>query len=398
MPNLAILFLANEDGETMSGGMRLAMESVAAWSLSLPGHVRVIAGQDAINLFRHFGYEAIACHALSVERKRSRFWFVATVARMANATRLLVEMTDTDVIFVESSFFSNLLPALGAKVLHRRIRLAAPVYHLIDPPWRRRGAIVRNAIAWVEQRCMVALLALFADVVVVDNQQLVIDLHRCGIDSSRCYVTSMGVADAAFRSIRENGCFQHDAVFVGRLCEPKGIPTLLEAWRSVVGSRATARLALVGTERPDLQLAQRIERLGLTENVKHYAGLDDDEVRAAISASRIFVTASVEEGYGISILEAFAQNKPAVTFDLPAFAEAFPFGREIARDVTAQALGDAILRLLEDEERYRRLQTEIVESKRIRSWKEVAADLYARLTTDFGELERHARHQHGSGQ
>jgi glycosyltransferase involved in cell wall biosynthesis len=270
----------------------------------------------------------------------------------------------------------DVLPAVFYKIRYPRVRIVAPVFHLIPPPSARPGAKVRNVAAWLEQRCMVKLLAMVADIVIVDNSKLVGELAQFGITRKRCYVTRMGVA-RTIDAGQNPGAARYDALFVGRLAEIKGISILLRAWREVVASLPEAKLALAGVEQPGLGLSKKLQELNVSQNVVHLDGLSDEQIVEVYRSSKLFVTASKEEGYGISVLEAFAQGKPAVTFDLPAFAEAFPRGREIVRGEDAHDFAQAVIRVLNEPERYARLCAQVAAAQ-IPTWQDVAQSVASR--------------------
>lgn len=370
------LFFSPEDDVTMSGGTRYALEIWEVWSARPEVELRILASAEAAALASRYGYPRTAAR-IRVVRTPPRAWLARLLPRLLNAAGAILHARPSGIVHAESSFVFDLVPAVLAKLRSRRLRLVAPVFHLVPPPWVRGGAVARNALAWLEQRAMLRLLACCADVIVVDNRALVDALAACGIPRERCWVTRMGVRrPAAARSAAP--CY--DAVFVGRLSAAKGVPVLLEAWRSVVDRIPSARLALVGIEQPGLALRERIAALGLDGRVTHLANLSDAEVGGVYASAKLFATASLEEGYGLALLEAFAHELPAVTFDLPAFAEAFPQGREIAAEPTPRALADALVRVLRDPARYAALRDEAARSDAVRSWDEVAADLLSRCT------------------
>jgi glycosyltransferase involved in cell wall biosynthesis len=329
-------------------------------------------------LARNFGYEAVTARMRMPYSHEPPFWFIRTMYAILGATRRLLQAPNIDVVHAESSFFQNVLPACIAKCLRRRIRFVAPVFHLLPPPHRRQGYFARNALAWLEQRLMVGLLALFADLVVIDNPTLVDSLVRWGVDRRRLFLTQMGVR-SEFSTLPPMPARQFDAIFCGRLSAAKGVEMLLDAWRIVVDSIPSARLALVGAEQPQFDVRGAIAARRLEQHVVHLENLHDNDMQHAYLSSKIFVTASTEEGYGLSLLEAFACGLPAVTFDLPAFAYAFPYGRVVAKEPTARALADAIIALLADASLYESKLNEVRSLHVVRTWPQVAGDLLERI-------------------
>jgi glycosyltransferase involved in cell wall biosynthesis len=370
---VAALLFGPEDDVTMSGGTRFFLEVWKSWR-KLPFQFELLSSGAAHRLLRYFRYEDLADRARVVNVRQVGFFPIDIFLRAIVATIAIFRLGKVDVIFASSSFCVDLLPAAIYKMCYSATKVIAPVFHLVPSPAERPGSPVRNVFAWLEQRSMITILSKITDIIVVDNAKLVEELVSIGVSKERCYVTSMGVTVYACTDVEGNG---YDAIFIGRLAEIKGIPILLEAWKKIVVSFPQAILALGGIEQPGLDLSRRISDLALEKNVVHLAGLSDEQVSQAYKRSKLFVTASKEEGYGISILEAFAYGKPAVTFDLPAFREAFPIGREIANGFHADNLADAILRTLSDSEHYDRLCKEVASFK-IQSWDNIADGLASR--------------------
>ncbi len=98
-------------------------------------------------------------------------------------------------------------------------------------------------------------------------------------------------------------------MFTGRLHPQKGIPLLLEAWKSVA-ARSTANLILVGPGHDRQALEALAQDLGLAHRVQFVGSVEnpDDYLRAA----DVFVLPSVAEGMSNSLLEAMASGLPAV--------------------------------------------------------------------------------------
>ena len=99
-------------------------------------------------------------------------------------------------------------------------------------------------------------------------------------------------------------------VCVARLEREKDILTLLRAMPGVLGGVPEARALVVGTgaERASLEAAAR--ELGIADAVQ-FAGFRED-ARAAIAAGDVFVLPSLEEPFGLVLLEAMALKRPIV--------------------------------------------------------------------------------------
>lgn len=132
-----------------------------------------------------------------------------------------------------------------------------------------------------------------------------------GIDTKR-YAEAAAERGTALRS--QWGMSESDVVVgtVGRLVAEKGIPELLEAFRSIEG----ARLVIVGGPDPDKPDA--LDPVAVAEAVRAgvvFAGFCDD-MPAVYRALDVFVLASHREGFPRSGMEAAAAGLPIVTTDV----------------------------------------------------------------------------------
>lgn len=111
---------------------------------------------------------------------------------------------------------------------------------------------------------------------------------------------------------------EYEACFVGRLDVRKGIMELVDVWKRVVDIFPNARLAIVGHahERTLINLTWIIRSYGLDKNVVYLGHLSDKEMYDTIMKSRLFITMSVFEGWGMAVAEALACGVPVVCYDI----------------------------------------------------------------------------------
>lgn len=126
--------------------------------------------------------------------------------------------------------------------------------------------------------------------------------------------TPSGVDQEIFRraaSVRKN-----QIVTVGRLAWQKGYPILLEAFREVHARFPSYSLLIIG-EGPDRpKLETQIRELGLEEHVSLLGNCSQPEIAGTLSECRLFVLASVTEGFPKVLLEALSCGLPLVVTDV----------------------------------------------------------------------------------
>lgn len=127
-------------------------------------------------------------------------------------------------------------------------------------------------------------------------------------------------------------------VFVGSLDPRKNLPTLLDAH---------ARLRATSAHAPDLVLAGPAGRAGTLAAGPgvHLTGwLDDGDLTRLVAGCRALVLPSIDEGFGLPVLEALAAGRPVVVSDIAVLREvAGPHAITAPHD-DPDALADALRR------------------------------------------------------
>ncbi len=136
----------------------------------------------------------------------------------------------------------------------------------------------------------------------------------------------------------------------------KNVQVLLDAFQSIVSSFPTAQLHLAGSGfEPDGPAARLALEVGLTQGVVFHGPLPQAGVAAFLQRCSLFVHPSLEESFGMVVLEAMAAGVPVVVGQrsgaLPWVVGSGDAGALV--DVTrAEAISTAIEELLSDQLRW----------------------------------------------
>src|SRR4029078_9877103 len=112
---------------------------------------------------------------------------------------------------------------------------------------------------------------------------------------------------------------KYDAVILGRLHIHKGVLDLPEIWAQVIAARPEARLLIIGEGAHRPMVEERFAKLGLTSSVTFTGGVPELEKNRLLADSKIGLSLSFEEGWGLSVNEYLATGIPAVVYDLPIY-------------------------------------------------------------------------------
>ena len=113
---------------------------------------------------------------------------------------------------------------------------------------------------------------------------------------------------------------------VGRLMPSKGVDRLLEAVSLARQSVHDLRLEVVGEGPEEGALRQRATDLGISEAVRFRGRVDDEALVSAYRRATVVASASVSEGWGMTLTEAAACGTPAVASDIDGHRDAVEHG------------------------------------------------------------------------
>ncbi len=114
------------------------------------------------------------------------------------------------------------------------------------------------------------------------------------------------------------GTVKSDIVYAGRMVRHKRVDLLLDAVAILVKTMPKLRVAIVGSGPTLDDIHAQVTRLGLEKNVIVTGRLEDSrDVFSYMKASKVFVSPSTREGFGITILEAYAAGLRVVTVKHP---------------------------------------------------------------------------------
>lgn len=180
-----------------------------------------------------------------------------------------------------------------------------------------------------------------------------VTVQSMGVD-----VTSTFVPDKAIEKTRE-------LVFVGRLVEKKGVPTLIEALGLLADDFPTVQLTIVGDgpDRPALE--QQVADLGLDRQVEFAGARPNDAVPRFYQSAKIAIVPSVvaadgdQEGLGLVAVEAMGCGCATIASDLPALRDVISHDETglVFRSADAADLAAKLRRLLTDPALQARLAT-----------------------------------------
>lgn len=169
---------------------------------------------------------------------------------------------------------------------------------------------------------------------------------------------------------------------VGTVEPRKNHELLLRAFKAArQKSGKHLRLTIAGGSASfDMELPSRVRAsVDGDPDIEWREGLDDETLVGLYAAADFTVYASVEEGFGLPILESLWNGKPCICAGFGAMAEVGVGGGCLMVDVCDEtALADAIVRLADDPTYRHSLKREAL-SRRFKTWRDYAIDVGSEL-------------------
>jgi glycosyltransferase involved in cell wall biosynthesis len=143
---------------------------------------------------------------------------------------------------------------------------------------------------------------------------------------------------------------EHFVLFIGGADPRKNHQIFLEAAEMVRRKLGSRMLVLVGSPiHPFGSYEESARRRSLTEKVICPGRLSTHDLQLLYSSTDLFVFPSLYEGFGMPVLEAMACGAPVLTSNSTALAEVAGDAAMLADPHDARALGETMIRVLEDE-------------------------------------------------
>jgi len=179
-----------------------------------------------------------------------------------------------------------------------------------------------------------------------------------GVDEEKIRIVPNGVDTQRFKPTENckkigdiiGGDCEHVVLFVGNLIPRKGLHYLVEAAKQVVKDGVDTKFVVVGDGPLKSHLISYSREQGVLDRFVFLGYVPEEMLHQLYNCADVFVSPSVQEGQGITLLEAQATAKPVVAFNVTAITEVVKNGETgLLVEPNSNELADAILTLISDE-------------------------------------------------
>lgn len=323
---------------------------------------------------RNAAFENATVHCLSPRDPQSTLAVAIAYVRLGLRLRFLVNAIDPNVVLAHYTTTNGVL----ARLARLRPLVVFPWgTDIREEPdhWKRRLRETVNR--WVLRR---------TEDIVVSSRYL--RERVLTVTSGRCsppVVIPFGVDPTAFTpTTRAPDSPEFRIGFIKHLRRRYGAGTLIDAMPLVLAEVPTARLVMAGAGPLEATLKQQAAKLGIADRVDFIGRIPHSDVPDLMATLDVLVNPSLEESFGVVLLEAGSTGLPAITSDVGGVREIIEDGVTglLVPPDEATALSDAIIRLGLDSS----LRRELGAAARRRvvdtfDWSSNVAELDALLTT-----------------
>ena len=137
-------------------------------------------------------------------------------------------------------------------------------------------------------------------------------------------------------------------LFVGKLIPNKDPLTLIKSIKYASDKREDFRAVIVGTGKLNEKIRDETKRLELEDSVKFFGFIKKEDLWKCYSAADLFILPSVNEPFGIVLLEAMAFGLPIIASDSGACPEVIGNAGVLFKQGDYKDLGEKILKVRTD--------------------------------------------------
>ncbi len=240
--------------------------------------------------------------------------FIGTLKQIFTQPKL--EVKDIDLIISFDPYPINVLTALKLRSKYK-IPCVVYIHHIplqINVYPFRRG-FIRVLLYNFYFSLLLKLFRVYSVPIFLDNPNTLKGFKNV-------YPHLDALPENVVKFISKNAKKEYDICYVGRLQKHKGVEDIIKTVKFLKEKHGLkTRTVLIGSVDPKYKkkLFKIIEKYDLNDYIYLTGYLDDSEKYELMSKSKIFVSLSYEEGWGLSVMEAAALGIPVVAYDLPAY-------------------------------------------------------------------------------
>jgi len=370
---LRILYV-NKVSPLTHGGAELRLREISSRLASRGHEVHVVCGKNFPELPDHQRVEGVHIRNVTVLpswlfrfRKlsfflaRYLFYFVSLPAILRSARKADIVVDCATPVVSGAGIISKLLGKPCVVTVHETF----------GSNWFRLKGLVTATLGYLAE---VYFFTQTYDAYITVSQQTAAAIVKHGKPPERVHHIRNGVrVHQPARPVQPAGVRLPEVVCTSRLIKQKNIASLLKAWKSATVESKNIRLRIVGDGPERKSLEKLADILSISESVTFEGHITEERKWALMHQASAFAFPSLQEGFGIVLLEAMAAGLPVVVYDLPVFREFLKDGEHgyvVPLNDHAQ-MADRLLGLLQNDSLRHEISERNVQYARQFTWERV---------------------------
>lgn len=370
---IAILFV-NKVSPKLGGGAELRMREIGKRLAKKGYEIYVVCGKTEPNLPDYEEIDGIKVYYVKTipeflfRFRKISFYLSRYLFYFLSVFRIYTLLDKVDVIV------DNISPAPSFAYLLGKIRkktVYAEIHEFFGYEWFKLKDPITAFFGFLSQY----LLKIFKfDKIITVSKFTKRRLVMFGLDPQKIIVIPNGVDILKYSKCKVNNAHQNDSIVsIGRLVKQKGYEYLIEAMKKVIREVPNVRLYIVGDGPLKNKLVAKVRKEGLDRNIVLLGKVSDEEKLRVLNTSEIFVLPSLQEGFGITLLEAMACGLPIIANDLLVFREFINQQNGYLVDVRdTKRFAEAIVSLLKDEDKKMEMRKYNKRRAKLFNWDKIA--------------------------
>lgn len=350
-----ILIIANNNiGSGQSGGDTIFLNIIKNWQTH--SQFTVLGAQETKNLLNRYKLKSVNFIKTDNISRRKIFWH--QIHRLILGTKTLYKhkeiLKEFDYVYSASDFYPDFFPSFLTKLLNPSIKWIASFYLFAPNPFNKNSPYnlthqsIKGILYYLMQKPTNLIANLFADYIFVTSHP---DIKH--FSNKKVIVVRGGVDLKKFKPIPLTQR-KYAAVFMGRFHPQKGILELVDIWKIVCCSIPQAKLAIIGDGLLYNQVKNKINQLGLSNNIVLKGFLIGKPKENIFKQSKVVLHPAIYDSGGMSAAEAMSFGLPGVCFDLQSLKKYYPQGMIKTPCFNQQKFAKNIINLLTNDKIYQK--------------------------------------------
>jgi glycosyltransferase involved in cell wall biosynthesis len=243
------------------------------------------------------------------------------------------------------------------------------IHHVHDRQWFSEFPYPFAWIGWFLERWAIPRIYRRAPVIAVSPTTRDA-LVAMGIDPSRIRVVYNGIVMPTMTST--DRVVNHRIAYVGRIKRYKRLDRLVFALIALREEFPDIHLDIAGDGDARTELESLVKRMNVSEHVTIHGYVDERAKAEILQSASVFATPSMQEGWGLSVIEANSFGCPAVAYNVSGLRVSILDGKTGLLAEDDQGFRESIATLLRDADFRDHLGTAAIDWARGFSWEQCA--------------------------